>query len=225
MRQRRVPGIRASLSPAEAKLLKQPFKSIDEAIAQLGQPETIWLRGHTEMHRLVPWLLRLRGGLDVEAQIANRFLCRDTRLRKSFHDLESIIEMHNSYVPTRLINWTDSLYVAVFCALAREFEAPTIFVLNPLELNRLSGLGEIPSINSLNRVSTYLSGWPTKLMLPDAPVAVRSSLGHLSSSRAFYTLHGSDPRPLEEQCFDCVKKVVLTDKERSMATEYVLAGG
>jgi hypothetical protein len=211
--------------PGQVKPLEQHFKSIDEAIAQLGNPDRIWLRGHTESHRLVPWLFRLPGGIEREKQIANRFLSQlDHGWKASFQDFEKIIEMHNNYIPTRLIEWSNSLYVALFCAIARELQAPTIFVLDPLGLNRLSGIEAIPRINSLHQVGPHFSGWPTKTTLPDAPIAIRSSLGQPRHSTSLYTLHGNDRRPLEEQCAGCVRKVVLTDKERSIATEYILSG-
>lgn len=38
------------------------------------------------------------------------------------------------FAPTRLLAWTESLNVALFCALTRESK-PTVFVLDPVKLN------------------------------------------------------------------------------------------
>jgi hypothetical protein len=205
---------------------KQAFPGVEKAIEELGHPERLWLRGHTETHRLLPWLFRLPGGRESEQQIVERFLNRtskdeSTKDESKSPSLESIIEMHNRYFPTRLIDWTEDLHVALFCSLARELEAPTIFVLDPLKLNQLSGLNEIPSIQSLCQITRHVSDWPK---VPKSPTAITSDISHPLDTLRLFTIHGKDTRPLEQQCPECVRKIVLTDEEKSAAVNYILSG-
>jgi len=128
--------------------------------------------------------------------------------------------MHRSYVPTRLIEWTADIRVALFCALARELHAPAIFVLDPRSLNRLNGVDEIPNAVLLDLANRDVMKWP--MALPEEPLAIESRSAQSKPSIAQYTVHGSSRKPLEDQCQDCVKKIVLTREECLTAVELVL---
>jgi hypothetical protein len=133
--------------------------------------------------------------------------------------------MHHSYLPGRLIAWTETLKIALFCAVAREERSPTIFVLDPLKLNMLSDIPEILKIGVSNHKSPYFSYWPKDSSVPEFPIAVDGGTSYQKepSSEAIFTVHGVDTRPIEQQCPDCVRKVVLTESERSAAIEYILS--
>jgi hypothetical protein len=140
--------------------------------------------------------------------------------------LQVLIEMHHSYLPGRLLAWTETLKIALFCSVAREEGSPTIFVLDPLKLNILSHLPGIVRIGGPNHKSPYFSDWPKDSSISEFPIAVDGRTAHQEgpSSEAIFTVHGADTRPIEQQCPDCVRKVVLTELERAAAMEYILSG-
>jgi len=106
----------------------------------------------------------------------------------------------------------------------RESESAAVFVLDPIALNGNSNIADIvasgPSIPS---ALAPFSLHPDAQTLPVHPVAIRCREGYAPAPEAFFTLHGASSEPLEEQCPACVRKVVLTEKEKKQAKEYLLA--
>ena len=207
---------------------KHPFGGIKAAIAELGNPERVWFRGHVREHHLLPSLFRFPEGAENEQRIFNRFnhQAYGVRAKPPCCRLEALLAMHYSYVPTRLLAWTESLRVALFCALVRESDQSTIFVLDPVALNAVSNVLGIVRLGSKVLEDFGLSSWPNELSLPDAPIAidVRSRCGNFPETETVYTMHGRAKFPLEQQCAHCVRKVVLTEEERSLAMASVLNG-
>jgi FRG domain len=205
-----------------------PFRGIEGATAELGYPKTIWFRGHVEEHRLLPSLFRFPHGVENEGRIVERYRYHTfgSSAETSDHSLQVLIKMHHSYVPTRLLAWTERLHVALFCALVRESDKPTVFVLDPVALNAHSNLTGSVQLNSHTGAGGQFLGWPHESSLPEHPIAIdgRSHERGMPVIETIFTLHGRNRLPLEEQCSDCVRKVVLTEEEKALAKECVLAG-
>jgi hypothetical protein len=204
------------------KTSKQPLIRINEAISQLGRPDEVWFRGHTETHKLLPWLFRFPGGLENEQRLFKRFL-HSRCLDESLYSLSELVAMQNSYFPTRLIAWTRNLHIALFCALAREEGRPSIFVLDPLKLNRRSSLQSIPTADQFQKCADFFSDGPKNMSESPIAISCRDDTPK-SNSDALFTIHGRDKRPLEQQCSECVRKVVLTSDEKLLTSEYILSG-
>ncbi|HKO41935.1 MAG TPA: FRG domain-containing protein [Pyrinomonadaceae bacterium] len=206
------------------RVLPNSFRSIESAIAELGSTDSIWFRGHAQQHQLVPALYRFPGGAANELNILNRYRS-DLEVRTSGQGLSNLIALHHSYVPTRLLAWTESLYVALFCAIVRESH-PAVFILNPVALNAQSKIEGIVKLNSQPPAHCEILDWPDHSWLPERPVAIdgRSTEYETGETESIFTLHGTNELPLEKQCPDCVRKVVLTKEERSLAGELILAG-
>jgi len=187
------------------------FRSIERAIAELGSPDVIWFRGHARHHRLLPALFRFSDGAANEQFLIDRYRARmsDREVGPGDSSLAMLIGLHHSYVPTRLLAWTESLHVALFCALVRESE-PAVFVLNPLALNAQSKTDGI----------IKLLPYPP----PERPMAIDGRTPDSEAETFLFTLHGTNELPLEEQCPDCVRKVVLTAEEISFAEQVILSG-
>src|SRR4051794_40330185 len=186
----------------------QAFPPIETAIAQLGYPEIVWFRGHTRAHQLLPWLFRLPGAFEKEQKITQQFRRGISKYNSDIpHDgLLTFIAMYNSYLPTRLLAWTRNLAAALFCAIARESPDSSIFVLDPEKLNTCSNIEKIPALHSFGHGNAYLHDWFTNLSLPTLPIAVDGSAGTSEApfTEAIFTAHGTDTRPLELQCPECV---------------------
>jgi hypothetical protein len=207
---------------------QHPFRGIEGAIMELGYSETIWYRGHAREHRLVPAQYRLLAGAEDERRIVERYRQHmfGSDIDTSKHRLTMLIAMHHSYMPTRLLAWTESLHVALFCALIRESNEPAVFVLDPVALNAYSEITGIMKLDPHIRTGFEFLHWPTESLLPRYPIAIdgRSTQHDVAGKEGIFTLHGQNQLPLEEQCSDCVRKVVLTEEEKLLAKEGILSG-
>jgi hypothetical protein len=208
--------------------MRYSFPGIDKAIAELGYPQRVWFRGHVTVHQLLPTLFRFPGGPENEQRVF-------ARLRQEAHavpgvlpaaGVSALLATHYRYVPTRLLAWTEQLAVALFCALVRESDQPAVFVLDPIALNAVSDVSGVITSTSDMWDAQRLSMWPLATSLPDFPIAIdlRSDYHDAREADTVYTMHGTNRAPLEQQCPQCVRRVVLTDEERSRSVAAILDG-
>ncbi|MSP01891.1 MAG: FRG domain-containing protein [Acetobacteraceae bacterium] len=93
--------------------------AVRKARSNLGNPDAVWYRGHSQVdYQLVPSLLRHKQGVDKENVLfgeyersARRFLERRT------DDWELLVDMQHYGIPTRLLDWTGVLGIALAFAL------------------------------------------------------------------------------------------------------------
>lgn len=208
---------------------KRRLNAVEAAARALGSPETLWFRGHVEEHQLLPSLFWFPGGVARERLIIDRYRRKAARVatRSGRDDLAMLVAMHHSYVPTRLLAWTGCLYVAVFCALARQSSRPSLFVLDPLALNARSGIAGIVRPTHDAPSSHRFPARFDSRELPTHPVAIDARpLRHKPyGSETMFTLHGKSKMPLEQQCPGCVRRVVLAGEQKSLAEDWVLRQG
>jgi hypothetical protein len=131
--------------------------------------------------------------------------------------------MQHYAVPTRLLDWSESLAVALYFTIrpiGTDLIAPTVWVLDPFRLNDLSHKGrEIIPISTSVEVTANadiafneldnIEKFQTKLPLPVAPDFV---FDRLANQNGTFTIHGTDSRPLD--------KLVSADG-RSMLLKFV----
>ena len=206
----------------------EPFGGIADAIAELCHPEVVWFRGHVRQHRLLPALFRFPRGSEHERLLMERCRLRssDAGQEEGASYLHALMTMHDRYVPTRLLAWTERLYVALFCAFVRESDGATIFVLDPVRLNALSGADGVVEVSARNGPdASSREAWQGEAALPERPLAVawRSRSQDRSGRETVFTAHGRNALPLERQCPDCVRKVVLSKEERVIGMQAVMS--
>ena len=120
---------------------------------RLKEGEECFFRGHSECTwDLAPTLLRHcneRGRnspteiRDLEAALYFEFRARARELHDQSSEWDILFSMRHHGVATRLLDWTETLGVAVFFALrdATETSRPCVWLLNPYALNEMSREG------------------------------------------------------------------------------------
>jgi hypothetical protein len=99
-------------------------------------------------------------------------------------------------LPTRLLDWTESATAALYFACLSPDTDGIVFVLNPIELNRLSRIEE-PRIldpqSDREFILGFLNRGPRERTRPSLPVAVNPtwSTDRLIVQKGTFTLHGS----------------------------------
>jgi hypothetical protein len=226
----------------------------------------VWYRGLSSCkYTLHPSLLRKKDrfknylvgeGLRLkEKNLFARFQTQAGELLPKGGSWEILSAMQHYGVPTRMMDWTDSLFVALYFALEYEDKdevedySPCIWLLNPFALNnRALALPQderaskeeaskkafiFDQVDRLpeNAYKVFIEkkdaiedkdaanwkawvckwrAWPLELPIATAPI-----WGHPRALRqhGFFTIHGTDTRPIEEQekAKDLVEKVKIPD--------------
>lgn len=174
----------------------------------------VWYRGVSSFaHSLVPSIHRAKC-VDAERDLFRDF----SRLRQLLPstpdgDWNTLFAMQHYGVPTRLLDWTEALGIAVGFAIlgssaTRTPESAAVYLLDVDGLNKESGVEADAVVKKLGYCAMM---WEADPFRPVRPIAVVPSLDNrrMYAQRAGFTLHGSDARPIEAQCPSCITKVEL----------------
>ena len=206
--------------------------AISIADSWLTTPEAdqeIWYRGQCKAsYSLSPSLYRPEnaGFIDIEPSMISRFAALATPLvQREYDPWEWYFLARHYHVPTRLLDWTESLLVAARFALSEYCsvipdrlaldtarrqpggsesfgdESPCIWLLEAGDLNYFSRGEDTPFVPGGDRTKPYL---PDEIKEGAAdscfPIAIlpRRSNPRLNAQRGMFTVHGFDRRPLNE---------------------------
>src|SRR5664279_2442518 len=113
------------------------------------------------MYKLTPFLFRYSNGLREEMPLYDEY----SGFYPGLSGWQPLFDMQHNFVPTRLLDWTTNLNVALFFALSAEDSAfPSVFVLQPCILNAKAQLQDPRPFNL--RHSRY--AYPDQYRSPDA---------------------------------------------------------
>ncbi len=192
--------VRCRRLPIRVQSLADYFSVFSSVIKKEGP---FWFRGHREVNcTLTPSALRYKKRSDREkalALLADFKRVAEIKLPRPPHPEQELmwIQVARHYgLPTRLLDWTESATIALFFACERTDCDGVVFVLNPIDLNRLS-YPRKPRILDPNldgeEINRYLhlgAGYSPAGRNPIAINPVWSS-ERLMLQKGVFTVHGS----------------------------------
>jgi hypothetical protein len=217
------------------------YDSIDDLCELIAEKtagwDTRWYRGaKSQKYNLLPTLFRDKTHAAREGYIAVEFRRRAaTKLKGMSSAFDWLCAMQHFGIPTRLLDWSESLSVALYFSVrpvTSDLDLPTIWVLDPFGLYTQSFSGDQPRIpiasspevlanSDLAFDEENMTKHVTEIPLPVAPNFI---FERLSVQNGCFTIHGKSPKPLESFCAgegspmlfkfvakkDCVKKIYNT---------------
>jgi FRG domain len=190
------------------------FSSIDELCTLItlktAEWDTCWYRGCTSPnHELLPNLFRDSFEKVREGYLAIEFRRRaHSRLKGVTLQFDWLCAMQHYGLPTRLLDWTESLGVALYFSIGNvdwRDARPTIWLLDPFALSRLTEqdsnipIATDPKVTA-NADLAFRDDWEisesavSRLPLPVAPNFL---FDRIAAQNGTFTIHGTDERPID----------------------------
>jgi hypothetical protein len=178
-------------------------------------------RGHSNgQHKLTPSLLRNDFTIEKEHNLyVDSFIRSNSPMEKSKNSWEFLSIMQHFGIPTRLLDWTESLATAIYFALLGNYQNPKIWITNPFELNKANkaskkprilciGLDDFPDYKDcfvkLNNKEKWLYEKPVFVQIPWLNKRI-------SNQKGFFTIHTTS-EPMEENSKKFVRCVPIKDE-------------
>ena len=205
----------------------QFLEEVREAERSLGNPIEGWYRGHSDISwDLTPSLVRQSDWERKEKELFLEFTKTATRLfDKRSSDWETLFDMQHYWVPTRLLDWTTVMGVAIAFILHSDYsddKDSALFVLNPERLNRLSGrdIINLPEDRNFDYQALYWNHKPVRI---EKPLAIRPNQqsDRLRAQKGVFTVHGTLDSGFETVASDAYRKVILPSAAKKEARDFL----
>lgn len=201
---------------------------VREAESELGHPGEVWYRGHTnDSWQLTPSLLRYEDWEQKEKALFLEFNKTASRLFDNRGtDWEILFDMQHYWVPTRLLDWTTVMGVAIAFILHSDYsdsENSALYVLDPTALNRLSGRDEVINIPEDKNFDYKTIYWDKRPFRVEKPLAIRppQQSDRLRAQKGVFTVHGTIDNGFEEAARECYKKIILPSEAKAEARDFL----
>jgi hypothetical protein len=173
----------------------------------------------------------LKSGVSNQAE-RNAFDLFDRRVQRlrgggeARRDWHCLVDMQHHGVPTRLLDWTSVLGIAVFFAAARYNTSQegidfAIYVLDPVSLNQKVGRAVIYSSEDehFGYKSIY---WDHRPFVPSGAIALETPFvnDRVYAQQGLFTAH-VDEKPLEDVRPDSIRKIILHPSCAAGAREFL----
>jgi hypothetical protein len=141
-------------------------------------------------------------------------------------DWETLFDMQHYWVPTRLLDWTTVMGVAIAFILHSDYSDANdsaLFLLDPNALNRLSGRDDVinvPEDKSFDYKTIYWQNRPVQI---EKPLAIRpgQQSDRLRAQQGVFTVAGSLPTGFETAAVPTFRKVTLPSAAKPEAREFL----
>jgi hypothetical protein len=212
------------------------------AIHAAQPPESfLWFRGVScSTYELLPKLLRDKKSSEEVFEREGRLLTRFRQRSMAYwpagypqNEWEHLFAMQHYGLPTRLLDWSENLFVAAFFALAKAGDGtdahghkgdcePVVYVLNPVQWNKsMPGLSEFSDeIQVLTTADDHLEPYrPLSVKRrPKSPVAIHGTHNsdRIVAQRGTFIVWGAETKTLEEYGNANLRKIRLTGKRSDL---------
>lgn len=204
------------------------LEQVRQAESDLGHPREVWYRGHSdESWMLTPSLLRYGDWESKEKELFLEFKKTASRLFDNRGtDWETLFDMQHYWVPTRLLDWTSVMGVAIAFILHNDYSDSTdsaLFVLDPTALNRLSGREEVINIPEDKNFDYKTIYWDKRPFKVEKPLAIRppQQSERLRAQKGVFTVHGTIEGGFEETANDCFRRIILPSEAKEEAKDFL----
>ncbi len=202
------------------------LRQIEDAERKLGNPQEIWFRGQSnESWGLTPSLLRYSDWQLKEKDLFREFQKTASVLfDKRNSDWEILFDMQHYWIPTRLLDWTTVLGVAVAFVIFDDLTDTdsAVYLLDPISLNKIIGrdIIDIPEDRNFNYTEIY---WDNRPFRADKPIAIRPSFQskRIQAQKGVFTVHGQIAEGLEITASQCIEKVILKKGAKQEAIQFL----
>jgi len=195
------------------------FKEVEKVRSELRCSNSgVFYRGHShKSHKLVPSLLRSNFSLTIEQNLYIESYARGRSLmNKSENSWEFLSIMQHYGIPTRLLDWSESLATALFFALSDSYSEPQIWITNAFELNKKNNITDVPKIITVGKddledyEECFISHVNTKSWKFDKPVFLQIPWTNerIINQKGFFTFHPNST-PMEDSCRKYVKCISI----------------
>jgi hypothetical protein len=195
----------------------------------LGNPSEIWYRGHSNPDwNLTPSLFRLQDWELKEKKLFTEFTKTAARLfEKRTNDWEILFDMQHYWIPTRLLDWTTVMGVAIAFILHGEVSDErdsALFILNPVGLNNSSGRPDIINLPEDSRDFDYKKiYWQKSPVQIERPLAIKPNhqSDRLIAQKGTFTVGGTAGHAFEMAQEGYIRKIILPSAAKAEAREFL----
>lgn len=234
-------------------LIERVKKSINDLGINKKNGEECWFRGHPNSSwKLLPTLFRKRTNpigtqkiKEIETDLFFEFQAKASELHHLNLDTwETLQFMRHHGVPTCLLDWTDSLLIALYFAVndmntqSIGDELPCIWLLNPYKLNeQISSTGDLydpellisdDDLYEIIARAGILKGNDGNVINNPVAIYPRQRHSRMKAQKGYFTFWGEDKKALEKQLLNggkgMLKKIIIpknvVEEIREMLTVY-----